>query len=59
MPRGRGIPLPLEQLRGAKAIFNGHFHRRQKIGPVWIPGSLARLTFCEEKHEPGYLVAEV
>jgi DNA repair exonuclease SbcCD nuclease subunit len=59
MPRGRGIRLPLEQLGSAKMILQGHFHRQQKVGPVWIPGSLARLTFCEETHSPGYLVLEV
>jgi len=59
MPRGRGIRLPVEDLKGAKVILNGHFHRRQKYGPIWIPGSLARLTFCEERHDPGYLVVDV
>ncbi len=60
MSRGRGVPLPMDLLRDRSAlVMNGHFHRQQKYGGVWIPGSLARLTFCEERHEPGYLVVEV
>lgn len=60
MPRGRGVRLPVEELvPRACMIFNGHFHRRQKVGPVWLPGALARLTFCEEGHSPGFMVAEV
>lgn len=61
MPRGREVILPVDALRPhVSKIFNGHYHRQQRTeSGVWIPGSLARLTFCEERHDPGYLVVEV
>lgn len=61
MPRGREVILPTELVRErAKFVLNGHYHRQQRtLSGVWIPGSLARLTFCEEAHEPGFLVLEV
>jgi DNA repair exonuclease SbcCD nuclease subunit len=73
MPRGRDVWLPLRAIgdwehdqlaRGhgkrRATIANGHYHRQQRTEEgVWIPGSLARLTFCEERNSPGYLVLEV
>jgi DNA repair exonuclease SbcCD nuclease subunit len=43
---------------------NGHYHRAQVHAgehgvTVHIPGSLARLTFSEEKNAPGYMLLEV
>lgn len=62
MPRGRDIVFPREELRRLmpKAFLgNGHYHRRQVYDGVHIPGSLARLTFGEREHVPGFLIAEV
>ncbi len=61
MPRGREVVLPVDVVTArAGLVINGHYHRQQRTKDgVWIPGSLARLTFCEERHDPGYLVVEV
>lgn len=61
MPRGREVVLPVDVARArARLILQGHYHRQQRTKDgVWVAGSLARLTFCEERHEPGYLVVEV
>lgn len=61
MPRGREVWLPVEAAkRVARYVVNGHYHRKQKTKDgVWIPGSLARLTFGEEGNEPSFLVLEV
>ena len=60
MPRGRDVRFPVEVTEGATLRLNGHYHRQQKSeSGIWIPGSLARLTFGEQKHNPGYLVVEV
>jgi hypothetical protein len=58
LPRGRGIPFPVAACK-AKTLVNGHFHRRQKASGIWMPGALARLTFGEETHDPGFLILEV
>lgn len=60
MPRGRSVPFPVEATTSALARFNGHFHHRQKSPDgIIMPGSLARLRFDEERHNPGYVLAEV
>lgn len=62
MPRGREVMFPREAIRKHlpnAILFNGHYHRRQVHDGVHIPGSLARLTFGEEQHHPGYLIVEV
>lgn len=70
MARGRDIDYPLERvLRIAKnngraiVLLQGHYHRQQSLnfGGVYmhIPGSLARLTFGEEYHTPGFMLIEV
>jgi DNA repair exonuclease SbcCD nuclease subunit len=56
MPRGREVKLATAR---AKLILQGHYHRQQRMESVWVAGSLARLTFCEERHDPGYLIVEV
>lgn len=58
--RGRDVFFPAEEAQGALAMVNGHHHRRQRSPQgVLIPGSLARLTFGEADHEPGFIVVEV
>jgi DNA repair exonuclease SbcCD nuclease subunit len=61
MPRGREVVFPsVMATKGADLVMHGHYHRKQKTNDgIWIPGSLARLTFGEESHEPGYLVVNV
>lgn len=67
MPRGREVIFPYDAVAaipGRKLVFNGHYHRQQTFTApnglqVHIPGSLARLTMGEERHQPGYLIAEV
>lgn len=62
MPRGRDVFFPLAAVkkRFPKALMlNGHYHTRQTFNGIVIPGSLERLTFGEEKNEPGYLIVEV
>jgi DNA repair exonuclease SbcCD nuclease subunit len=61
MPRGREVLLPTELVKTkANLVLNGHYHRQQMTADgVWIPGSLARLTFGEEGNLPGFLVMEV
>lgn len=61
MPRGRDLWLPtdaIEQRWPHAVVMNGHYHRSQQ-SPVIIPGSLARLTFGEESHTPGFMIVEV
>lgn len=61
MPRGRDLWLPTDAIaeRWPQAVvMNGHYHRAQQT-PVIIPGSLARLTFGEESHSPGFVIVEV
>lgn len=60
MPRGREVLLPTEVFKEFPnvTVFNGHYHRQQTHDGVHIPGSLARLTFGEERHEPSYLIGE-
>lgn len=63
MPRGREVTFPTAEVRAnpnVRAMFNGHYHRRQTTADgIHIPGSLARLTFGEQDHTPGYLYAEI
>lgn len=61
MPRGREVVFPVEAAKKVSSLMlNGHFHRRQ-VSPdgVHIPGSLARLTFGEEDHQPSFMVIEL
>jgi len=62
MPRGREVVFPREEIRNYLPnayLFNGHYHRRQIHDGVHIPGALARLTFGEERHAPGYMIVEI
>lgn len=60
MPRGREVVFPVEASAGADLRLNGHYHRQQRTeSGIWIPGSLARLTFGEQEHDPGFLIVEV
>lgn len=60
--RGREVFFPVEAAKKRRPLLmaNGHHHKRQTSADgVVIPGSLARLTFGEAAHDPGYVVAEV
>lgn len=66
MPRGRGIEFPFDAVQDSpfSAIIQGHYHTRQVVRrprcpPMFVVGSMARLTHGEEEHEPGILVLEV
>ena len=60
MPRGKGVPFPLEECGPSWLLFNGHWHERQEFRSggrsVHICGALARLTFGEEKNRPSFSV---
>jgi hypothetical protein len=63
MKRGRMVWLPHHEIRKAAELagkrihfFNGHYHARQTIDGVDIPGSAARLRFDEEHNVPTYLM---
>jgi hypothetical protein len=61
MARGRAMEFPIDEalaLGPEVLLANGHYHSRYH-DPVWTPGSLARLTHGEERHEPGWLVMEL
>jgi DNA repair exonuclease SbcCD nuclease subunit len=57
MPRGREVFLPVAEAKAiARHVVCGHYHRQQLTeDKVWIPGSLARLTFGEEGNVPSFL----
>jgi DNA repair exonuclease SbcCD nuclease subunit len=65
MPRGREVLYPFEATRRVSVRLSGHYHRRQSFvpkdggPPIEVVGSLARLTFAEEKNEPRFLLIEV
>jgi DNA repair exonuclease SbcCD nuclease subunit len=65
MPRGREIMLPMEATAAGDLRLSGHYHHRQTIlpagggSPIYVIGSLARLTFGEEGNEPGFQVYEI
>jgi DNA repair exonuclease SbcCD nuclease subunit len=63
MPRGRDVFWPIAEIRtrwGDRALMlGGHYHEQQEYEGVHIVGSLERLTFGEEKNEPGYFIVEV
>lgn len=64
MARGRDVFFPIDAATkcapaGSKVLLmNGHYHRQQVYRGVHVPGSLARLRFDEESHDPGYLVID-
>lgn len=65
MPRGREVVYPFAATKDAVLRLQGHYHARQQFEPndggppLIIPGSLARLTFGDEEHEPGFLIINV
>ncbi len=68
MPRGRDVVFPHHlfpsSMDGRTLLIQGHYHRQQTyrapgLCPIFIPGSVERLTFSEEKHEPGYLLVDI
>ncbi len=70
MARGRDVVYPIERVlklitRGNRVglLLQGHYHRQQSLNyggiHMHIPGSLARLTFGEEFHRPGFLVVDI
>jgi DNA repair exonuclease SbcCD nuclease subunit len=64
MPRGKDILYPFAETVEASWRLQGHYHRPQEFrpreggSPIVIPGSLARLTFGEEKNDPSFLCFE-
>lgn len=63
-PRGRDVFYPVDAVaalaKKTKLVsIGGHYHRRQVLNGVQIVGSLVRLTFGEEDHEPGYLAVRL
>jgi hypothetical protein len=63
-PRGRDVFFPQEacaELAKKKEVLkvNGHYHKAQTFEGIHIPGSVARLTFGEEDHAPGYQVFDL
>lgn len=64
LPRGREVLLPKAEIdalrkRGhAVQVLNGHYHRwsDNTADQIAVVGSLARLTFGEERNEPQFLV---
>jgi DNA repair exonuclease SbcCD nuclease subunit len=63
-PRGRDIFFPqqaCDDLAKGREVMRvqGHYHKKQCFEGIYIPGSVARLTFGEEEHSPGYQVIEV
>jgi len=62
MARGKDRWFPLDAMRETRPelVVNGHYHART-VTPdgIVIPGSLARLTFGEEKLSPAFLVIDV
>jgi DNA repair exonuclease SbcCD nuclease subunit len=69
MPRGREVILPVDALLALKqrvkklVVLSGHYHRAQTVDirglEVHVVGSVERLTFGEERHDPSFLILEV
>lgn len=62
MQRGRGVYWPVAELRKqlpSALLVGGHYHKAGLLGGVQIAGSLERLTFGEEQHDPQFLILEV
>lgn len=58
---GKSYKLPLSELRarGVPLVIQGHFHKHQIIGNLFIPGAIARFGFGEMKHAPKYHIIEI
>ncbi len=61
MVRGRDVMFPVEKACAkSRLVLHGHYHQRQRTPEgIWIPGSLARLTFGEEDNIPSFLDLEL
>lgn len=64
MARGRDIEFPWDRIRPEWTAIAGHYHRRQVIRSstgkkVHVCGSLARLSFGEERNEPSFQILEI
>jgi len=71
MPRGRDVWFPYDHICNAVGnhpvlMLNGHYHaaakhypRGEGLPPVYIPGTLARLSFVEGRNTPAAMVVEV
>ncbi len=68
LARGRGVPLPVEQIAKNKIptlVLQGHFHRKQEVvpkveggwphAPIQIIGAPVRFNFGEASHAPSFL----
>ena len=62
-PRGREVVFPTDALLSRFGdrcmLFNGHYHRRQIVCGVRMPGALGRLGFGEVGNPAGVLIVEV
>jgi len=62
-PRGRDVVFPTDALLAKWGdrclLFNGHYHRRQVVRGVRMPGALGRLGFGEVGNPAGVLIVEV
>jgi len=65
MARGLDHELPFDRLRLLPnvRVYQGHYHRHQTVQregvEVVVVGSLARLHFDEEDHNPGYMMVKL
>ncbi len=68
MPRGREVEFPADAVEelaqgGKVVVMQGHWHKAQTFCHgsynVHVPGSLARLTFSEEAHEPSFIILDL
>jgi predicted phosphodiesterase len=62
-PRGREVVFPTDALLAKWGdrcmLFHGHYHRRQTVRGVRMPGALGRLGFGEVGNPAGVLIVEV
>lgn len=62
-PRGREVVFPTDTILAKWGdrcmMFNGHYHRRQTVRGVRMPGALGRLGFGEVNNPAGVLLVEV
>lgn len=61
-PRGREVMWQADKVDALNPDLrlNGHYHARGVYGGnIHVPGSMERLTFGEEKNDPGFFVVEI
>lgn len=61
IPRGSDLYLPECCIKSDKVkyIFNGHYHKKQQIGKIYMPGSVVRLDMGEKNNDTGYFMLEI